>query len=582
MKNESILFLSGVLFPYYNERIGDKPFIIGEKMGKTNDVQLLFKNYKEKFYTKHSVDMYEIISDIDDYKTCFSELKFRCKKHNFEYSAGALYAERSNNALCKMCDKEERFNEFKVNADNIYNGLYEYSADEYTDSHTPMKILCNIHGYFIKAPVAHLFGKQGCQICSKEKERNENFLKLQNRLLDVHGIKYKIISSVEEYSTLNSSMTCSCEQHGAYRVKNVSSVLTSKNGLCPECIREDEADNFIRKSIEMHGNKYTYFKDKYIDSRNYTEILCNKHNKIFKQRPSAHVQGQGCPDCGRLAAIENSTKTNDKFIEEIIELYGNKYDFSKTVYTGAFNKVTVICKKHGEQKVSANNLLSGRSCSECNKENFRDKMEKEFPNKAKEVHGDSYDYSLVKYKNNRKSVEIRCKRHDHIFLLSPNKHLNGNGCPICAKEVMNRWTINAIIKNKEAFDNKTGECYLFKISSNSEIYYKIGFTSITSEDRIKLIIGELPNYKCEIIARFNGSLMNSIKLEKVLHKFYDSKRFKIPPLNFGGKTELFNLDEYDITKIITLFNTINVGILDHITSNKIQEHIINEIFKEVK
>ena len=146
----------------------------------------------------------------------------------------------------------------------------------------------------------------------------------------------------------------------------------------------------------MHGNKYTYFKDKYIDSRNYTEILCNKHNKIFKQRPSAHVQGQGCPDCGRLAAIENSTKTNDKFIEEIIELYGNKYDFSKTVYTGAFNKVTVICKKHGEQKVSANNLLSGRSCSECNKENFRDKMEKEFPNKAKEVRITSYNVCYTK------------------------------------------------------------------------------------------------------------------------------------------------------------------------------------------
>tara|TARA_R110000868_G_scaffold176916_3_gene414928 strand:- start:3652 stop:4551 length:900 start_codon:yes stop_codon:yes gene_type:complete len=58
---------------------------------------------------------------------------------------------------------------------------------------------------------------------------------------------------------------------------------------------------------------------------------------------------------------------------------------------------------------------------------------KEFTSKAKEIHGDRYDYSLVDYINSKTEVEIICDVHG-IFNQKPEKHINrGSGCPNCSK-----------------------------------------------------------------------------------------------------------------------------------------------------
>lgn len=48
--------------------------------------------------------------------------------------------------------------------------------------------------------------------------------------------------------------------------------------------------------------------------------------------------------------------------------------------------------------------------------------------KAKEKHGDKYDYSLVVYKNNKDKVEIICPIHG-VFNQRPKDHMRGDGCP---------------------------------------------------------------------------------------------------------------------------------------------------------
>lgn len=55
----------------------------------------------------------------------------------------------------------------------------------------------------------------------------------------------------------------------------------------------------------------------------------------------------------------------------------------------------------------------------------------EFIEKAKQVHGDKYDYSLVKYNGNTKKVQIICPAHGMFWQL-PNNHLAGKGCNRCA------------------------------------------------------------------------------------------------------------------------------------------------------
>jgi hypothetical protein len=54
----------------------------------------------------------------------------------------------------------------------------------------------------------------------------------------------------------------------------------------------------------------------------------------------------------------------------------------------------------------------------------------EFIAKAREVHGDKYDYSKVEYVNSLAKVCIICPEHGP-FWQRPGHHLDGHGCPIC-------------------------------------------------------------------------------------------------------------------------------------------------------
>ena len=53
-----------------------------------------------------------------------------------------------------------------------------------------------------------------------------------------------------------------------------------------------------------------------------------------------------------------------------------------------------------------------------------------FLDKAKKIHGDKFDYSKVDYRTAKTKVTISCKEHGD-FLVTPNNHLSGNGCPKC-------------------------------------------------------------------------------------------------------------------------------------------------------
>jgi hypothetical protein len=53
-----------------------------------------------------------------------------------------------------------------------------------------------------------------------------------------------------------------------------------------------------------------------------------------------------------------------------------------------------------------------------------------FLEKAKEKHGDRYDYSLVDYTKSTTKVKIQCNAHG-VFEQTPAQHLWGSGCPQC-------------------------------------------------------------------------------------------------------------------------------------------------------
>lgn len=122
-----------------------------------------------------------------------------------------------------------------------------------------------------------------------------------------------------------------------------------------------------------------------------------------------------------------------EFIRRAKERWGDRFDYSKAVYTKANEKVTIICKIHGEFSQRAIGHTNGRGCKKCGVEKRskeRRSTTEEFVEKALKKHGNLYDYSKVNYLNNSTKVEIICKEHG-AFLQTPAHHLSGTRCPKC-------------------------------------------------------------------------------------------------------------------------------------------------------
>ncbi len=126
--------------------------------------------------------------------------------------------------------------------------------------------------------------------------------------------------------------------------------------------------------------------------------------------------------------------TTEEFISRARRVHGNKYDYALAEYSGTYLPVRIICREHGEFEQKPNNHLDGHGCKTCGRlaaANAGRSNTEQVIAKAKRVHGDKYDYSLVSYERNDLPVKIVCPAHGE-FEQKPQSHLSGRGCRKCA------------------------------------------------------------------------------------------------------------------------------------------------------
>ena len=256
-----------------------------------------------------------------------------------------------------------------------------------------------------------------------------------------HGDKYDY--SQVEYVNSKTKICIVCnkkdeitgEKHGAFWQVPYSHLSGSN---CPKCSNHFMSQEiFIKRASCIHKNKYNYSNVDYKAAKIKVCIICPKHRE-FLQAPDGHLNGAGCPKCS--AVHRYSTK---EWIEEVKKIHGKKYDYSKVEYIKNSSKICIICKEHGEFWQTPASHKKGRNCPKCTG-HFMDKIF--FIEKAKNIYKDNngnnlYDYSLVDYKNSSTHVNIICHKADAItgeehgtFFKTPNKHLGGQGCPLCGNE----------------------------------------------------------------------------------------------------------------------------------------------------
>ena len=349
--------------------------------------------------------------------------------------------------------------DFIKNAHEKHSNKYDYSKVDYVNAHTKVCIICPEHGEFWQTPNGHLNGR-GCSKCANEatgercRSSLSDFIK---KAREKHGNKYDY--SKVDYVNSYTKVCIICPEHGEFwqtPTGHLSGRGCSKcgNEFNGECKRLSLSD-FIKQARKVHGDKYNYSKVNYVNSVTKVCIICPEHGE-FRQTPSSHLSGCGCPKCGFEKISESLSSSKEEFVRKSRKKHGDKYDYFKVDYVGSKTKVCIICPKHGEFWQEANSHIRGQGCPKCKGNKTHEKLtssKKEFIKTACKVHGDKYDYSKVEYVNAHTKVCIICPEHGE-FWQNPNGHLSSKGCLKCGHHIptTEEWIASARKVHKGKYD----------------------------------------------------------------------------------------------------------------------------------
>ena len=199
--------------------------------------------------------------------------------------------------------RKKTLEEFKNDVQKVHGDKYILDDVVYVDNKTKVKLLCPKHGEFWMTPNCLLSG-QNCPQCAMEelsKRMTHKKEEVVKRLKQVHGDKY-VFDNIE-YVNMLTKVTVVCPQHGEFKMTPAH--LLEGHG-CPECAKNTRSikrantfEEFVQEAKTIHGDKYIYNDNNYINNKTELTITCPIHGE-FSQRPDGHLRGRGCPYCGHI------------------------------------------------------------------------------------------------------------------------------------------------------------------------------------------------------------------------------------------------------------------------------------------
>lgn len=303
----------------------------------------------------------------------------------------------------------------------------------------------------------------------------------------------------------------------------------------------------------------------------------------------------------------NIYQRTKNFITKSKKLHKNKYDYSKVSYTNANIEVIIVCPIHGDfSQKPAKHYNRGHGCPKCGGTNKP--STDEFIKKAKEVHGNKYNYVPTNYKSSLEKIQIVCPVHG-VFKQTPKDHLNGCGCSDCGgvpKITTKRFIVRATVIHNAKYDyslvdyksynekvtiicpihgkfkqapmvhfrgggcskcnlpglyserifneneelkTRSASLYLLKFinTKTGSEFLKIGITQIGIKSRFMY---GYSNYEYEILVDKKMNLYEAFRLEQNILHVFGKAAFK-PSKPFGGRNECLTL-QYKTQIIKTL------------------------------
>lgn len=315
--------------------------------------------------------------------------------------------------------KKKTTDEIISDFNKIHGKKYDYSNVKYDGAHKKVCIVCPVHGEFCQTPSSHLQGC-GCPKCRDDYNRKRFIGSLDNFILKsskIHVNKYNYSKSV--YNGSFSKLCIICPEHGEF-------YQTPHNHLngngCPKCAIEksksektSDKEEFIKKAIAIHGNKFIYGNFEYNGANRKSCIICPKHGEFY-QTPSKHISGCGCPKCNGGVQI-----TIDDFLVKAIRKHNGRYGYDNFEYVNNRTKGLITCPIHGDFLQSPSNHLKGEGCPKCNSSKMETdirnylisrKIEFEEQKRFKWLGRQSLDFYLPKY-----DIGIECQGIQHFEIV---------------------------------------------------------------------------------------------------------------------------------------------------------------------
>jgi hypothetical protein len=245
-----------------------------------------------------------------------------------------------------------------------------------------------------------------------------------------------IHNSIYDYSQVNyidcfTKIIIICKIHGPF----IQGPTTHLQGHgCQKCAGNYQmnSEEFIDKANKIHKFIYDYSKTIYYKTDRKVIIICMEHGE-FKQTPHMHLDGNGCPKCGRRKANKSMTKSHKDYIREVKKIFYDKYDYSETVYINGHTKIVIKCKDHGYFYILPYDHLGGSGCPKCGKINSA---------KSRTYTNEYIDQWLIinsvklqridNYINSKIKIKWKCLVCNIIFDKNYFSIREGKGCPECS------------------------------------------------------------------------------------------------------------------------------------------------------
>jgi len=176
-------------------------------------------------------------------------------------------------------------------------------------------------------------------------------------------------------------------------------------------------------------------------------VFCKTHPnplKIWEPYLNNLLAGHSCSLCANEA---NSIKQRKDFVGEATAIHGNKFDYSKTHYTGHKNSVIVRCISHNTEFTCTppEHLTSrGGCCPVCRENNTSGDNHhltvslEELKLRIETIWGDRFDYDFTGYTCLGDYIKITCKECKRTWEGTATNHVHPTdprGCIKCGRKV---------------------------------------------------------------------------------------------------------------------------------------------------